>query len=115
MLKCFTMYAIVENGGKQYKVFPGETIRVEKLSLEKGVDVTLDKVLMVTKEDMSIYGSPYVSGAKVIASVEDTGKARKIIVHKQKPRKVYRKLRGHRQPYTSLKIKEIVLEDKYGT
>jgi large subunit ribosomal protein L21 len=105
------MYAIVENGGKQYKVSPGKTIRVQKLPLERGSDVTLDKVLMVRKEDMRIYGSPYVSGAKVLTSVEDTGKARKILVYKQKPRKVYRKLRGHRQPYTSLKIKEIVLED----
>jgi large subunit ribosomal protein L21 len=108
------MRAIIENGGKQYKVSPGETIKVEKLSLESGTNVTLDKVLMVTKEDRSVYGSPYVIGAKVIASVEDTGKARKIIVYKQRPRKVYRKLRGHRQPYTSLKIKEIVLEDTYG-
>src|SRR4030042_3557458 len=108
------MRAIIENGGKQYKVSPGESIKVEKLSLERGTDVTFDKVLMVTKEDRSVYGSPYVIGAKVIASIEDTGKARKIIVYKQRPRKVYRKLRGHRQPYTSLKIKEIVLEDTYG-
>jgi large subunit ribosomal protein L21 len=109
------MHAIIENGGKQYKVSAGEIIKVEKISLESGADVTLDKVLMVTKEDGNVYGSPYVSGAKVMASVEDAGKARKIIVYKQKPRKVYRKLRGHRQPYTSLKIKEIVLEDKYGS
>jgi large subunit ribosomal protein L21 len=102
------MYAIVENGGKQYKVSPGKAIKVEKLSLGKGSDITLDKVLMVNKDDKSIYGSPYVNGAKVIASVEDTEKARKVIVYKQRPRKVYRKLRGHRQPYTSLKIKEIV-------
>lgn len=102
------MYAIVENEGKQYKVSHGETIRVEKLSLDRGADVTLDKVLMISKEDTSIYGSPYISGAKVIALVEDTGKARKIDVYKQRPRKVYRKLRGHRQPYTSLKVKEII-------
>jgi large subunit ribosomal protein L21 len=105
------IYAIVENGGKQYKVSPGKTIRVQKLFPERGADVTLDKVLMVSKEDMRIYGSPYVDGAKVLASIEGTGKARKVLVYKQKPRKVYRKLRGHRQPYTSLKIKEIVLED----
>ncbi len=105
------MYAIVENGGKQYRVSPGKTIRVQKLSLERGADIILDKVLMVSKEDLCIYGSPYVSGAKVLASIEDTGKARKVLVYKQKPRKVYRKLRGHRQPYTSLRIKEIVLED----
>lgn len=103
------MYAIVENGGKQYKVSPGDTIKVERLPLGKGAEVTLDKVLMFVKEDKSIYGSPYVNGAKVIASVEDTGRARKVIVFKQKPRKTHRNLRGHRQPYTSLKIKDIVL------
>lgn len=109
------MYAIIESGGKQYKVSPGKTIKVGKLSLETGVNVTLDRVLMVKKEEMSIYGSPYVDGAKVMATVENTGKARKIIVFKQRPRKVYRKLRGHRQDYTSLKIDEIVLEGHYGT
>jgi large subunit ribosomal protein L21 len=104
------MYAIIENGGKQYKVSPGLTIRVEKLSLDNGADFTLEKVLMVNKEDKSIYGAPYVNGARVIASVENTGKARKVIVHKQRPRKVYRKTNGHRQSYTVLKIREIVLE-----
>ena len=104
------MYAIIENGGKQYKVFPGQTIRVEKLSLDNGADYTLEKVLMVSKEDKSIYGTPYVNGARVLASVENSGKSRKVMVHKQRPRKVYRKTNGHRQPYTALKIKEIVLE-----
>jgi large subunit ribosomal protein L21 len=102
------MYAIIENGGKQYKVSPGATIKVEKLAADAGADVTLDKVLMVKKEDKGVYGAPYVSGAKVIASVEGTGKARKVVVHKQRPRKVYRKTNGHRQLYTTLKIKEIV-------
>ncbi|MEW6161939.1 MAG: 50S ribosomal protein L21 [Nitrospirota bacterium] len=109
------MYAIVKSGGRQYKVSPGDILRVEKLSLEKGSEVVLDKVLMVSKEDRRIFGSPYVSGAEVLATVDDTGKASKVIVFKQKPRKASRKLRGHRQPYTSLKIKEIVLGDKYGT
>jgi large subunit ribosomal protein L21 len=102
------MYAIVESGGKQYKVTPGETLRVEKLSLEKGSEVILDKVLMVSQDGRSIYGSPYVIGAKVLATVDDIGKAKKVLVFKQRPRKSYRKLRGHRQPYTSLKITEIV-------
>ena len=104
------MYAIIETGGKQYRVAPGEIIRVEKLAQEAGADVTLDKVLMVMKENGSICGSPYVSGAKVIASVEGMGKGRKLVVHKQRPRKVYRKTNGHRQMYTALKIKDIVLE-----
>jgi large subunit ribosomal protein L21 len=102
------MYAIIENGGKQYKVSPGDTIKVEKLPDDTGADVAIDKVLMVQNEEQSVFGSPYVSGAKVIASVEGVGKTRKVIVHKQRPRKVYRKTNGHRQLFTSLKIKEIV-------
>jgi large subunit ribosomal protein L21 len=104
------MYAIIENSGKQFKVSPGQTIRVEKIAQEAGSDVTFDKVLMVSKEDRSIYGAPYVNGARVTASVEGAGKGPKVMVHKQRPRKVYRKTNGHRQLYTSLKIKEIVLE-----
>jgi large subunit ribosomal protein L21 len=104
------MYAIIEDGGKQYKVSPGQIIRVENISQDTGSDVILQKVLMVNDEDKNIFGSPYIKGAKVTASVEGTGKARKLIVHKQRPRKVYRKTTGHRQTYTSLKIKDIVLE-----
>ncbi len=103
------MYAIIESGGKQYKVVPGGTLKVEKLSLEQGAEVILDKVLMVSQEDKSIYGSPYVNGAKVLATVENIGKTKKVIVFKQRPRKSYRKLNGHRQLYTSLKIKDIVV------
>ena len=102
------MYAIIENGGKQYRVAPGDTIKIEKLSVDAGADVTLDKVLMVKTADNSVYGAPYVDGAKVIASVTGSGKAKTVIVHKQRPRKVYRKTNGHRQPFTSIKIKEIV-------
>jgi large subunit ribosomal protein L21 len=104
------MYAIIVNGSRQYRVMQGQTIQVEKLSADKGTDVTFDKVLMVSREEKSTYGTPYVKGAKVIASVERTGKADKVIIHKQRPRKVYRKTNGHRQPYTALKIKEIILE-----
>jgi large subunit ribosomal protein L21 len=108
MLFYIAMYAIVENGGKQYKVTPGETLKVEKLSYEKDSEVVLDKVLMISQDDRTVYGSPYVSGAKVLATVDDIGKAKKVLVFKQRPRKSSRKLRGHRQPYTSLTIKEIV-------
>lgn len=104
------MYAIVESGGRQYKVSPGQTVKVEKIGAATGGDIVMDKVLVVKKEDTTVFGEPYVSGAKVIASVEGEGRARKVIVHKQRPRKVYRKTNGHRQSYTSLKIKEIVLE-----
>ena len=102
------MYAIIENGGKQYRVSPGDVVNVEKLTLDAGADVTIDTVLMVNKDDKSTYGAPYITGAKVTATVEKNGRARKVLVHKQRPRKVYRKTNGHRQSYTSLKIKEIV-------
>lgn len=102
------MYAIIENGGKQYRVVPGDLIAVEKLGLEPGADVTIDKVLMVSKDNTSTFGSPYITGTKVTATVEKNAKAPKVLVHKQRPRKVYRKTNGHRQSYTSLKIKEIV-------
>jgi large subunit ribosomal protein L21 len=104
------MYAIIENGGKQYKVSPGQTIKVEKISEENGSEISLDKVLMVNRDDGSLYGSPYVSGARVTALIEGSGKAAKVIVHKQRPRKVYRKTNGHRQSFTALKIKDIILE-----
>ena len=104
------MYAIIENSGRQYRVAPGQIVKVEKLIQEIGADVTLDKVLMVNKDGKNIYGSPFIHGAKVLASVEGTGKGRKVIVHKQRPRKVYRKTNGHRQQYTALTIKEIILE-----
>jgi large subunit ribosomal protein L21 len=103
------MYAIIENDGKQYKISPGDTIQVEKLSREPEENVTLEKVIMVKKDEKILYGSPYISGAKVIAKVVNHGKAGKVLVYKQKPRKTYRRLRGHRQPYTSLKINEIVI------
>ncbi len=103
------MYAIVETSGKQFKVSAGETLKVENLLLEQGSEVILDKVLMISEEGRIVVGVPYVDGAKVIASVEGEGKARKVIIFKQKTRKSSRKLRGHRQSYTSLKIKEIVL------
>ncbi|MEW6570943.1 MAG: 50S ribosomal protein L21 [Nitrospirota bacterium] len=102
------MYAIIENGGKQYKAVIGGIVRTQKMPLTKGQDVILDKVLMINEEGKSTFGSPYVEGAKVTALVEDVGKSTKVMVFKQKPRKGYRKLRGHRQPYTTLRIKEIV-------
>lgn len=109
------MYAIIENGGKQYKVSPGGTLRVERLPIEDGSVVVLDKVLMIKEDGKSIFGLPYIEGAKVLATVADTGKAKKVLVYKQKTRKSSRKLRGHRQPYISLRIKEIILGGTYGT
>lgn len=102
------MYAIIETGGKQFKVASGDTIKVEKLAGETGASVTIDKVLAIVSDDKNKIGNPYVKGAEVKAEVVGSGKGDKVIVHKQRPRKVYRKTNGHRQPYTTLKIKDIV-------
>ncbi len=108
------MYAIIETGGKQYKVAVGDTLNVEKLSAETGSTVALDKVLAVIDEKKSNVGNPYVDGAVVNAEVIGSGKDDKIIVHKQRPRRVYRKTNGHRQPYTTLKIKDVLIGGKSG-
>ena len=100
------MFAVIETGGKQYKVNEGDVIFVEKLEVEEGATVEIDKVLAVGGEDVKI-GAPYVEGAKVEAVAVKNGKAKKIIVYKYKPKKGYHKKQGHRQPYTKLEIKAI--------
>ncbi len=102
------IYAVVETGGKQYKVSPGETICVEKLATE-GDTVELDKVYLVVDGDKVTLGKPTVAGAKVVATVLGEGKGDKVIVFKYKPKVRYRRKKGHRQPYTRLAIKEIVV------
>lgn len=101
------MYAVVETGGKQYRVQEGDILFVEKLNLEEGEKIDLTKVLLVSNEDDLQIGKPYVDGAKVEASVLEQGKGKKIIVFKYKPKKNYRRKQGHRQPYTKLKIEKI--------
>lgn len=101
------MYAIIETGGKQFKVSSGDTIKVEKLSSKAGTDISLEKVLAIIDDSKTVLGNPYLSGANVKAEVTGSGKSEKVIVYKQRPRKVYRKLRGHRQEYTTLKIKDV--------
>lgn len=102
------IYAIVQTGGKQYKVSPGETIDVERLPAEEGSTIELDKVLLVADGEKVTVGTPTVEGAKVIAEVLGEGKGKKIIVFKYKPKVHYRRKRGHRQIYTRLAIKEIL-------
>ena len=103
------IYAVVETGGKQYKVSPGQTIEVEKLSTS-GDTVELDKVYLIADGDKVTVGNPTVPGAKVIANVVGNGKGDKVIVYKFKAKVRYRRKRGHRQPYTKLAIKEIVVD-----
>ena len=101
------MYAVVETGGKQYRVQVGDEITVEKLGIEADQEVVFDKVLVVGEGSDIKIGSPYVEGASVKGTVVENGKGEKIIVFKYKPKKDYRKKRGHRQPYTTVKIEAI--------
>jgi large subunit ribosomal protein L21 len=111
------MYAIIETGGKQYKVSSGDTIKVDKMAEAAGAAVSLDKVLVVVRDEegkKNKIGAPFVKGAEVKAEVIVAVKGDKVIVHKQRPRKVYRKTNGHRQQYTALKINEILIGGKDG-
>ena len=102
------IYAIIETGGKQYRVSPGQTIDVERLDVAEGDTVDLDRVLLIADGDRVITGAPTVDGAKVVATSQGEGKGKKIIVFKYKPKVRYRKKTGHRQLYTRLVIDKIV-------
>ncbi|MBR6015125.1 MAG: 50S ribosomal protein L21 [Firmicutes bacterium] len=98
------MYAIIETGGKQYRVQEGDVITVEKLNVEAGKKVEFDKVLVMNNgADLQI-GAPYVDGAKVFGNVVENGKAKKVIIFKYKAKKDERTKQGHRQPYTMVEI-----------
>ena len=98
------MHAIIETGGKQYKVAEGDTIFVEKLDAAAGDKLTFDKVLAVLDGDKATFGTPVVEGASVAASVVKNGKGKKVMIFKYNPKKGYRKRQGHRQPYTKVQI-----------
>lgn len=102
----FKMYAIIETGGKQYKVSEGDVITVEKLGVTEG-EYTFDKVLVVADGENVTIGTPNVSGASVTAKVLGEGKAKKVIVYKYKPKKGFHKKNGHRQPFTKLSVTKI--------
>ncbi|MEI3518957.1 MAG: 50S ribosomal protein L21 [Clostridia bacterium] len=99
------MYAIIETGGKQYRVKNGDQIAVEKLSnVEDGSKVVFDKVLVVGEGADVKVGAPYVEGSVVEGKVIETGKGKKVVIFKYKAKKDYRKKQGHRQPYTLVEI-----------
>jgi len=103
----FEIYAIIESGGKQYKVAPGETVDVERLNVAEGSAVDLDKVLLIADGGKVTVGNPIIEGAKVTATSKGEAKGDKVIVFKYKSKVRYRKKTGHRQFYTTLAIDSI--------
>ena len=101
------MYAIIETGGKQYKVEAGDVLFIEKLDVEADSEVTFDKVIAVGTDDGIKVGAPYVDGASVTAKAIKNGKGKKIVVFTYKPKKNAKRKMGHRQPYTKIEISSI--------
>ncbi len=101
------MYAVVQTGGKQYRVSEGDVITVEKLNAEAGSTVELDQVLVIGEEGHLTVGKPFIDGACVSAEVVENGKGEKVVIFKYKAKKDYRKKQGHRQPFTRLQVKSI--------
>lgn len=101
------MYAIIETGGKQYKVQEGDVISVEKLEAAEGQTLDIDKVLLVEKDGAVTVGTPLIEGVKVAVKVMEHGKGDKVIAFRYKPKKNVRVKRGHRQPYTKLSVETI--------
>jgi large subunit ribosomal protein L21 len=101
------MYAVIKSGGKQYRVKPGDTIKVEKLPVEQGSDLKIEDVLLIADGDSIKVGTPLIEGAAVTATVKSHGRGPKIRIMKMKRRKHYRKQMGHRQDYTELAITDI--------
>ncbi len=102
------MYAIIETGGKQIKVKPGDTVKIEKLSTEPGQEIIFDKVLCLKDNADVKFGNPYLEGVKVKAEVVETAKDKKVLVYRPPTKKSIPKLKGHRQWYTKIRIKEII-------
>jgi large subunit ribosomal protein L21 len=100
-------HAVIETGGKQYRVAEGEVVFIEKLPVQAGDTVTFDRVLAVVDEGNSVFGTPVLEGATVTANVVKNGKSKKVRVFKMKPKKGYRLTQGHRQPYTKVQISAI--------
>ena len=101
------MYAVIETGGKQFRVEEGKVLFVEKLNANVGDTVTIDKVLLVEKDGAVKVGTPIVDGAKALLKVVEHGKGEKIIIFKMKSKKNYRRKQGHRQPYTKVVVEAI--------
>jgi large subunit ribosomal protein L21 len=103
------MYAVIKSGGKQYRVAPGQTIRLEKVAGELGAKIELGEVLLVENDGNVQIGSPLVANAKIQATVVENDRAKKILVFKKKRKKQYRRTQGHRQDYTAVRIDNIIV------
>jgi large subunit ribosomal protein L21 len=101
------VYAVIEQGGKQYRISPGDVVRLERLAGNPGENITLDRVLMVNDDGELKVGRPLLEGATVAGTIVEQHRARKIIVFNFKRRKQYRRKQGHRQHYTAVKIQAI--------
>jgi large subunit ribosomal protein L21 len=106
------MHAVIQTGGKQYRVAPGESVLVEKLPGNPGDIVTFDRIILTSEGDQVSIGKPYLENAKVEGRITRQGKARKVIAFKFKRRKGYRKKIGHRQQFTQVKIENVLTSDK---
>jgi large subunit ribosomal protein L21 len=104
-----TVYAIIQTGGKQYRIAPGDVLRVERLPGETGDEVILDQVLLVTDGVAVQVGQPLVPNATVRTQIVRQGKGKKVLIFKKKRRKNYRRKQGHRQLFTALQIQEIIV------
>ena len=102
------MYAVIQTGGKQYRVQPGDTLLIEKVSGNAGDSIDFDKVLMISTDESVAVGRPLVEGAKVSGEIVEHTRGKKLVVYKFKRRKDYRRRNGHRQDYTAVKISEVV-------
>ena len=103
------MFAVIKSGGKQYRVAPGQTIRLEKVAGEIGSKVKLSEVLLVDNDGKVQVGSPLIASAMIEATVVEHDRAKKILVFKKKRKKQYRRTRGHRQDYTAVRIDKITV------
>jgi large subunit ribosomal protein L21 len=102
------MYAVVATGGKQYRVSEGLVLKIEKVEAAEGSAVEFDQVLLIGQGDQVKVGAPFVAGGKVIATVQSHGKGKKVGILKFRRRKHYMRNKGHRQPYTEIKVTSIV-------
>ena len=101
------MYAVVRTGGKQVRVAPGESVRVEKLAGEVGDKIEFNDVLLVGADEKVVVGTPTISGAKVVGTITEQGRGPKLVIFKMKRRKNYRRKSGHRQAYTEIRVDKV--------